>query len=240
MKRIFIIFVSLVLGTTVFGQKGNSGEKKDPVWFNLEAKGGLGTCMLYNGNILGDDHINIYNFKPYGAFNIGLGVHFTKGFAIQFERDWNNFTQKYTYDLPSYPDYEIKFNTTEWGMYLRGTSEGGSFVGIGIKLARLHKVIINGADSAGMFRQDVPFGLFEAGGPLWSTNIFDINLSVRFGFCILDVVDNGNYQPGAYTTYPSYSRTYPATAQLLIGFNWHIGHFATSNCKHRGFVFFTN
>ena len=68
---LFVILSSLWLGS----QAQKKGSKDNPVWFNLEVKGGIGTSLLSNKNISGDKNISAMNFNFYPAYGIGIGAH---------------------------------------------------------------------------------------------------------------------------------------------------------------------
>jgi hypothetical protein len=234
MKYSFLIIGLVLLFNSTQAQKKKS--KDNPTWFNLELKGGGGTSFLFNKNISSDDTIKTGQlFNP--SYGIGLGVHFTKGFAVQIEKCWSNFGQNYTYKN-GFPAQNINLTASEWGLFIRKTGEGSGFVGIGFKASQLSKSSID--STFGYFNKSLSFINFEFGGPLWLTNIFDININMRIGYGLNDIVSNKNYQPGEYKKYDSYKPTSPLLVQLMIGLNWHIGYFATSNCKHKGFLLFTN
>ncbi len=232
MKNTLLIIVCALFWFGVQAQKKNAND--NPTWFNLEVKGGGGISMFGNNNVWGDGDIGSFNFKFNPAYGVGLGIHIVTGLAVQFEKSWSTISQKYTYNN-SLPDRSYDFNSNEWAFFIRNTGEGenGGFIGLGYKASS-----ISGADSMFLFNKKLHFLQVEFGGPLWQNNMFDINLSMRLGYCINDMVSADNYHPGAYTTYPKYSPTHPITAQLLLGLNWHIGYWATSNCKHTGFNFF--
>lgn len=235
MKNICLIIALVLLFASTQAQKKKKS-KDDPLWFNMELKGGGGTSLLLNKNISGDDQIKVgQQFNP--AYGIGLGVHFTKGFAVQIEKCWSNFGQNYTYKN-SLPAQNLSLTASEWGLFIRKTSKGSSFVGLGFKTSHIGKSSID--STLQNFNKNLAFINLEFGGPIWLTNIFDINFNLRFGYGLNDIVSNKNYQPGAYKVYPSYKPTGPVTIQLMVGLNWHIGYWATSNCKHTGFLFFTN
>ena len=236
MKNIVIIVGLLFLFFSSQAQKKKKS-KDDPVWFNLEAKAGVGTGLLINKNISSDDQINQNGFQVYPTYGIGLGVHFPKGFGVQVEKSWMTFGQKYTYKN-SLPDQNLKLSSDEWGFFIRKSSEGDSFIGLGIKAAHLNHTSIDSLDQN--FKKNFAVLNLEFGGPIWLTNIFDINVNLRFGYGLSDIVSNKNYQPGAYKLYSSYKPTSPLIIQIMIGFNWHVGFWANSNCKHTGFLFFTN
>lgn len=229
MKTSISIIIIFALCICAKAQKKKS--KDNPVWFNLEIKGGIGTSLLTNKNISNDKNINTMNFNFYPAYGIGIGAHIKNFLAVQIEKSWSSFGQKYTYknELPS---KTLVFNSNELGLFLRKTSESGGFVGLGFKVASIGK-----SDS---LNKNLNFLHFEIGGPVWQNNMFDINLNIRFGYGLNNMVSAQNYNPGAYTVYTKNATTHPITAQFLVGLNWHIGYWATSNCKHTGFLFFTN
>ncbi|MBI5541090.1 MAG: hypothetical protein HY951_13575 [Bacteroidia bacterium] len=232
MKKAILIIACSLFWFGVQAQKKKS--KDNPTWFNLELKGGGGISLLANSNIWGDDKISYFHFKFQPAYGIGLGSHIVKGLAVQFEKSWSTFGQKFSYNN-NLPDQNYEFKSNEWAFYVRSTgeSDNGGFVGLGYRASS-----ISGTDSISKFRKNLSFIQLEFGGPVWQNNMLDINLNMRIGYCINDMVTAKDYHPGAYTTYPKYTGTHPITAQLLVGLNWHIGYWATSNCKHKGFNFF--
>ncbi len=232
------IALLIICAGFIFGAQAQKKKPKDnPTWFNLEIKGGGGTSLFTNHNISGDKQINMYNFGFYPVFGVGFGSHITNSLAVQIEKNWNTLGQKYTYKN-GLPDKTYKLKTSDLGIFVRGTGDGGGYVGVGFKMSNVSNSSIS--DSTFFFRRKLNFVHFELGGPLWQNNMFDVNLNIRFGYCINDMVNNKLFEPGAYTVYPSHAGTYPLTLQAMIGFNWHIGYFATSNCKHKGFLLFTN
>ena len=150
---LFVILSSLWLGSQA--QKKKS--KDNPVWFNLEVKGGIGTSLLSNKNISGDENINAMNFNFYPAYGIGIGAHIKNYLAVQIEKSWSTFGQKYTYknELPS---KTLVFNSNEIGLFVRKTSETGGFVGLGFKVANISK-----SDSSSLYSKNLDFLHFEIG-----------------------------------------------------------------------------
>lgn len=236
MKNIITILL-IISCITSYAQKKKSklNKKESPTWFYLELKGGGGTSLFSNKNISNDKQIDMYKLGFNPVFGVALGAHIIDGLAFQIEKNWNTISQKYSYKN-NLPDRSYSLKTSDLGFFIRGTRETGSFVGAGFKMSN----ITNATGDSLFFKPKINFLHFELGGPLWQNNMFDINLNLRFGYCITDIVDNKLFQPGAYTVYPSYSPTHPITVQAMIGFSWHIGYFATSNCKHKGFILFTN
>lgn len=235
-----IVFALMFLSISINAQKLT--KKDHPVYFSLEAKGGITTALLTNNNVADDEYINYFNPMVSPSFGIGFGTHFTKDITLQIEKNWTEFKQKYIY-LNNIPEKIYKFKTGDIGFFVRGTGENGGFVGIGFKMAKLAKVSVNDSIVQGdYFAESMNFLHFELGGPVWQNNMFDITINFRVGYCITDISKAENYTPGAYLPYPedSYTGTYPLTVQFFTGFNWNIGYFATSQCKHKGFLFFKN
>lgn len=233
MKTTLAIVILSIICVCANAQKKKKS-KDNPVWFNLEVKGGIGTSLLSNKNISGDKNINAMNFNFYPAYGIGIGAHIKNFLAVQIEKSWSTFGQKYTYKN-ELPTRTLVFNSNEIGLFVRKTSETGGFIGLGFKVANISKSNI---DSISVYSKSLNFLHFEIGGPVWQNNMFDINLNIRFGYGLNNMVSVENYNPGAYTVYTKNATTHPITAQLLVGFNWHVGYWAVSNCKHTGFNFF--
>jgi len=225
-----LIIELFVFSTSIYAQKKK--KKDNPVWFNFELKGGVGTSLLSNKNISGDKNINAMHLNFYPSYGLGIGAHIKSYVAIQIEKSWSTFGQKYTYKN-ELPTTTYKFNSSDIGFYLRKTSESGGYVGLGYKSSNISKT-----DSIKYFNKNLSFLMFEFGGNLWQNNMFDINVGFRFGYGLNNMVNKADYNPGAYTVYSKNAPTHPITGQILIGLNWHIGYWATSNCKHTGFNFF--
>ena len=133
MKKFILIIGILTFCLGIQAQKKKS--KDDPLWFNLEIKGGGGTSLLVNKNISGDDQIKTgQQFNP--AYGIGLGAHITKDFAVQIEKCWSNFGQNYTYKN-GLPTQNLSLTASEWGLFIRKTGKGSGFIGLGFKTKKL-------------------------------------------------------------------------------------------------------
>lgn len=233
-----IISVLLILAVfSAQAQRKKKSKDDQPPWFNLELKGGGGTSFFTNKNISSDDQIKSNNFGFNPVFGVGFGCHIIPQLAVQIEKNWSTLSQKYTYKN-NLPDRTYKLKTGDFAFLIRKTSLTGGYVGLGFKMSSVSD--FTNPDSLNYFNNKFNFLLFDLGGPLYTNNIFDINLNFRFGYGLNDMVNNKDYQPGAYTTYPTYKPTSSVTIQAMLCFNWHIGYFATSQCKNKGFILFTN
>lgn len=239
MKHFFLLLIVL-FSSLIYAQK------KDPIWFNLEPKIGIATTLLLNNNISNDKNIEPINLNTYLVFGAGLGIQFTKKVSTQIEVLKTDYGQSYNYENNVSPKNNVKLNATDLVFIVRGTSEKMAYSGIGIKQSFVSNVT-DGAlgDKTSEFNKHFLSVVLDLGFILYHNNIFDINLNIRLGYALSDAGKNNSntfYQPGQYpaNAYSSYKATNPASAQLTFNFNWHMGYFATSQCKQRkGFVFFS-
>lgn len=218
-------------------------QKKDPIWFNLEPKAGISATMLLNNNISNDKNIKPVPLNTFLVFGAGLGIQFTRKFSTQIELLKTDYGQAFKYSNNVPDNNVVKINATDLVFVFRGTNEGMGYSGLGLKQSYVSNVSdgIMG-DVSGSFNKSFISVILDLGIILYHNNIFDINLNLRFGYAISDAGKNTGYQPGGYpaSAYGSYKPTNPASAQITFNFNWHMGYFATAQCKQKkGFVFFT-
>lgn len=236
----YLLFLLILLNCFVV-----NAQKKDPIWFNLEPKIGIAATWLINNNTYNDQNIKPINMNLSLVFGAGLGIQFTKKFCTQIEVLKASYRQSYNYENSVSPKNNVKINTTDLVFVARGTSEKMSYAGLGFKQSFVSNVAdVAVGNKTADFNKNFTSILLDLGSILFHNNIFDINLNIRLGYALSDAGKNSSipfYQPGRYATavYDSYKATNPASVQITLNFNWHVGYFATAKCKQKkGFVFF--
>ena len=237
MKKITILLALVLVFSTTWAQHRKKSKKKSETesatWFFLSANGGYGTDLYFNDNISNDKNVDIYNFNTSYSFFGKFGVNFPFGVGLAFEMGKVSFSQ--SFDIKqidgSTLNYVSKVDAFEKTILLRHENISGGFIEIGPQF-----VDINSGDYYKKFTNLV----FGFGAPLYSNNSFDINLGARFTYSLTDVMNN-SYPNNATPVTPGYENYKPTailSAQLMLGFNWHIGYFRKAKCDgHVEFIF---
>lgn len=237
MRQIIIIFFFII-------SQYVAGQKKEPIWFNLEPKAGIATTWLLNKNISNDKNIKPVNLNVFPVFGAGLGIQFTPKICTQIDILKSDYGQNFNYENSVSDKNNVRINSTDLAFIVRATSEKMTYAGLGIKQSFVSKVSDGALGDVTERFNNFSSIVLDLGFILYHNNVFDLNLNIRLGYALTDAGKNESplyYQPGQYLTavYDSYKATNPASVQITFNFNWHIGYFATSQCKRKkGLVFF--
>ncbi len=236
-------FLLLFLFLSVF----LNAQKKEVIWYSFEPKVGIASSILLNKNISDDKTIKPEYLNTYPVFGAGLGVYFKKIVCTQIELLSTKYGQSYNYESIESAKNNVRINSTDLVSVARGISDGMGYSGFGIKQSFISKVVDDSlGDKTNKFKKHFLSIVLDLGFILYHNNVFDMNMNLRFGYALSDAgksESNQFYQPGQYSSaiYDSYKPTNPASVQLTLNFNWHVGYFATSQCKQKkGFIFFSN
>ncbi len=239
MKKILLVILVILIVNTVFAQRthhksNNKSTKETPTWFFLDLQGGFGVDEYFNTNINNDQNVEISYVNPTYSYAGKFGVNFSFGVGLAFEMGIANYSQ--SYDIKSLTGGSTFTHTSavsalEKTILLRHSTLG-SYIEAGPQFLSI---------KSGDYYKNFTNIVLGFGGPLVYKNSFDINLGLRLTYSLSDVMNN-NYPDNAGLKYPaiysSYTPTSILSAQLTLGFNWHIGYFSQAKCdKHIEFLF---
>ncbi len=236
-KFIFILFIFIISNNAWSQHRHKSNNKstnETPTWFFLDLQGGYGVDEYFNNNINNDQNVEISYVNPSFSYAGKFGVNFSFGVGLAFEMGIANYSQSYDINngIETFT-HTSSVSALEKTILLRHSSLG-SYIEAGPQFLGIKSGSSNGYNNF----TNIVIGF---GGPLVYKNSFDINLGLRLTYSLSDVMNN--YYPDNaglkyIPLYSPYSPTSIFSAQLTLGFNWHIGYFSQAKCdKHIEFLF---
>lgn len=238
--------LTLTLSSLLFALVLNAQE----IWLETALKGGAGMSFLMNKNILND---NTYRnaLSPMYGFGAKVAVNFGAWHGIALEGLFNTSSQKWDYSLPNVTgdlQNEVKWNSLEMYLLYRYI-RNRTYIEVGpmYSLIRSVEQTDNGVeivDPDPFYENNYLAGVFGFGGYLGGSETFSVGLGIRVHYGFTDLVSEdgraaGYPNPVRQNLYDSEASTHPLVAQLLLEFNFGIGHWAKTSC-HERMKFFRN
>ncbi|MCB0396744.1 MAG: PorT family protein [Flavobacteriales bacterium] len=252
MKKILPILIScfLLINYSIRAQGG----KKGTVWFDLGAKGGVGTTWLMNSNVFNDGYLE-HNFTFGGCAGVKAGFNITNIFEITGDGLYSFFNQNYSgNDTSLNVSWNTKVNMKAWDIpVLLRLNLSGAYIEMGPQFSIISGVSeshsgnfigVERGDVTNAFNHSYMSGVFGFGR--WvGTGIdnFNMALGLRFMYGFGDILsdsggkDNNVHFPDNDPTFPvvydSYAPTNPFSAQFMIEFNWDLAYLINRTVCHR-------
>ncbi len=220
------------------------------IWLETALKGGAGMSFLMNKNILNDNSYRQVLSPMYG-FGGKVAVNFGAWHGIALEGLFNSSSQKWDYTLPNVTgdlQNEVKWNSVELYLLYRYI-RSRTYIEVGPMFSMIRSV--EQTDNEVQLQNPDPFyednylaAVFGFGGYLGGSETFSVGLGLRVHYGFQDLVSaegraSGFPNPVRESVYSSEASTNPLVAQLLVEFNFGIGHWAKTSC-HERMKFFRN
>ncbi len=214
------------------------------IWLEAGLKGGYGVSFLYNTNIVNDD---TYDYKITTAYSAGgkLAVNFGPFHGLTLEALYSQAGQDFEYSLSGSPlqqQNEISWkaiNSYLLYRYIRNRV----YLETGPMYAFMRSVAQkdNGVEleePAAFYEKNYLAGVFGFGGYIAGSETFSVGLGLRLHYGLTDFVNEagqaaGFPNPVRETVYESTAPTHPVYGQVLVEFNFGIGHWAKTSCSKR-------
>ncbi|MCF8244517.1 MAG: hypothetical protein K9J37_07360 [Saprospiraceae bacterium] len=232
MKKYLLPFFALLLFNQLNAQK--------EFWFELGAKGSVGLSFLTNKNIIDDDKYT-YKLTMMNSFGGKFAANFGHTHSIVVEGMFANLGQDFDYRLvsggPEATD-EIDFKSLNLGLLYRVNMQR-NFIELGPVYSKVNSVKHTSESDATKFYEDNYLsGVLGFGAYLTGAETFSLGMGLRFHYTFADLV-NDNGQKTGYPTpsrvppYPDEATSHFAYAELMLEFNFGVGHFAKTSCSDR-------
>jgi hypothetical protein len=237
MKKIGLLSL-LFLGLNGFGQ----------VWFDLGAKGGIGSGFLMNSTLNSDAR-----FGQAAGFNYffggKVGVHFSDFIGITCDVDYGNYS--YGFNQSEVPGldpaliykYRLGFSSINVLPAVRFTKEA-SYLELGPQFSFTNNQLIE--DEAygsvtlyapDLLKRNLTGIVFGFGGHMIGNEVISLMMGLRFNYVFSNIIAE-TYEDGSfpYNNYPdvvSPGKTSPLNAQLVMEINYSLGYFVKASCGRR-------
>lgn len=214
------------------------------IWLETGLKGGAGASFLFNQNIA-DDNDYTYKFTPMYGFGAKFAVNFGPFHGISLEGLYNQAGQDFDYRLTGVQgDLENQIQWKSLDAYLlyryitkRVYLEAGPMYSFVQSVEQTD----NNAEIANpenFYEKNYLAGVFGFGGYVAGSNTFSVGLGIRLHYGFTDFVSSqgqllGYPNPSRDSAYDSVEKTHPVFGQVLLEFNFGLGHFARTSCSER-------
>lgn len=235
MKKSGVLLLAIAFFTNLQAQE---------FWIETGLKGGYGLSFLYNQNIVDDD---TYEYQLSTGYNFGarLSMNFGPFHCIDVEGLLGAYSQDFEFSLPT-SESKLK-NNIEWKTldtyllyrYIRNRS----YVEVGpmLSFSRSVEQAADGGDfqpATDYYSNQYLSGVFGFGGFIAGTETFSVGLGLRFHYGLTDFVNDegktlGYPNPFHQGAYSSDKTTRPAFAEVMVEFNFGLGHWAKTSCGQR-------
>ena len=234
MKKHYFTLSSLLLCFTLGAQE---------IWLETGIKGGAGTSFVLNKNILDDKAYN-YQFTPMYGFGAKMSLNFGPFHGIALEGMYNQSGQNLEYKQPvTNITYNNEINWKSIDAYLLYRYiRNRAYLEIGPMYSILQSVeqLDSGTKlkNPETYYQNYFAGAVGFGGYLAGSNTFTLGLGIRLHYGITNFVsdsgtDLGFPNPGHSLFYDKIEPTHVAFGQVILEFNFGIGHWAKTSCSKR-------
>lgn len=220
------------------------------IWLETALKGGAGLSFLMNKNILNDNSYR-QTLSPMYGYGAKVAVNFGAWHGIALEGLLSSCSQKWEYSLLNNTgdlQNEVKWKSLELYLLYRYI-RNRTYLEVGPMYSMIRSVeqTDNGLqiEDTDLFYEDKYLaGVFGFGGYLGGSETFSVGLGLRLHYGFTDIVSDegraaGFPNPLKNTVYASEATTHPLVAQLLLEFNFGLGHWAKTAC-HERMKFFKN
>ena len=233
MKKICFTFLVSVFCLSLQAQE---------IWLEASLKGGVGMSFLTNKNIFDDNNYDYLLTSMY-AFGGKFAVNFGANHGLLVEALYGQAGQDFEYQPAGIgANVENQISWKSWDAYLlyRHTSRS-VYVELGPMYSLVNSVEqtdneinLEAVDNA--YEDSYVAGVFGFGGLVASAETFSVGLGIRLHYGFTDFVsDEGRKAnfPNPTVVYPNEESTNPVGAQVLVEFNFGLGHFAKTGCGQR-------
>ena len=218
------------------------------VWFDLGAKGGLGSGFVMNNTLNQDVRFGLSPGFNY-FFGGKVGVNFGEMVGLTFDVDYGlykyGFTQAEVVGKPSTEvfSYKIGYNAINFSPYFRYTKET-SYLEIGPNFSFTKNAFINDEafqsaqpNAADVIRANLTGLTFGFGGHMVGNEIISLMMGLRFNYTFSslssDTYEETSYPFTNYSDITTPSSTNPLNLQLVMELNYSLGYFVKASCGRR-------
>ncbi len=235
MKRHLLTIAALLFCLSLSAQE---------IWLETGIKGGGGTSFLLNKGIL-DDSDYRYQLTPMYGAGAKVALNFGPFHGIALEGMYSQSGQNFTYQVPA-TNVDLK-NEIQWKsidaylMYRYIRNRAYLEIGPMYSLVQSVEQTDNGTELLNTdryYENNYLAGAVGFGGYLAGSSTFTVGLGIRMFYGITNFVndagtDLGYPNPGHSLTYDNIEPTHPVGAQVILEFNFGIGHWAKTSCSKR-------
>ena len=247
MKNLF--FAAMLLNIFTLSSQAQAPKN----YFTLAVKGGYGSSLLMDKNLIGNADVTP-DFIPSAYFFGGkLGINFTENVGIMFEVLQNTFGQEF--DVNATVPFHRKIDMTALSfpvLFRYTTSNDLRMYEIGIKYASLTGVTqttttdnstvlpADDGDMSANFNSGYLSLVAGIGTAFIKADNFDFNWTLRFDYALGNVLKDNKYpfKDALYTPQNPEEPMNPLSVSLVMEFNYYFGYFSKSGCGRVQFLFF--
>lgn len=213
------------------------------IWLETGLKGGGGTSFLLNKNILDDNSYRYLVTPTYGG-GAKISLNFGPFHGLALEGMYNQSGQNFEFDTGVAKDLRNEISWKSIDAYLMYRYiRNRAYVEIGPMYSFVRSVEqtfgdIEVSNPGQYYEKNYLAGALGFGGYLAGSNTFTLGLGIRLHYGFTNFVsdagtDLGFPNPGESLAYDSIEPTHPVFAQVLLEFNFGIGHWARTSCSKR-------
>lgn len=249
-KNSLLLIILLSFSLAVSAQRRGYSVIK---WLSLELKGGYGSTVLINSDVLAEKNASMNFFT--GAYNYGarFGITFGDYVGIFVERLSENFKQ--SYDLipgePLAPYTKTQsFKSQDWIFELRYTNDYGFYVEMGPVFSTFKTAEENNSSDYAFtprysylqnFSEKNTGLMFGLGFSLVRGERISVNLGLRGTYMLGDFVSNDNFyvlNDGVFNGTYTGAASNPFSIKMMFGINYFFGFWGDASCGRGRLMFF--
>lgn len=216
------------------------------LWFDMSAKGGIGTGFLINKTLSDDSRLSvnpgINNFYG-GRFGINFGAENSLSLDFTYANNSYSFIQSEIYDVSKTYKYTINYSNFNIASLYRHTNES-QYIEIGPEFSFYKKGSISDeanpttiADVESILNPHLISAIFGVGGYVIGGDNLTLSMGIRFKYTLNNLISidytNTNYPFVNYPDITKNATTNPLSAQVVFELNYSLAQFAKASCGKR-------
>ncbi len=241
MRKLLAVLTGIFIFTSSFSQ----------TWFDLGLKGGAGTSILMNQNILEDMDYN-HRISPAYCFGAKIGFNLSENHEVTFDIMYNEFNQHFLYNTydslnNSSPllKSKLSYHSLSYLLLYRFNKEG-RYSEIGASIESILKCSIQDDNSSNLqitkndFTKSNPAIVAGFGAYLLGSDNFGITTGLRISYGLSDLISESgkNIQLPNFKSYPNYTASHPLSIVFIIEANFDFAYVSKAQCNRRKLIFF--
>lgn len=216
------------------------------LWFDIAAKGGVGTGFLINKTLSNDNRLSVSPGRNHfygGKFGINFGTENSIILDFSYSNYSYSFIQSGIFDLTKTYAYTFNYSTLNFAPLYKHTNEA-QYIEIGPEFAFFKKgTIVDEAHpttttpAENVINPYLMSAVFGLGGYIIGGDNLTLSMGLRFRYTFTNMISsdysNTNYPFVNYPDITASSKTNPLSVQLVFELNYSLAQLARATCGKR-------
>lgn len=234
--RVFLVSFFILILNFSFSQ----------LWFDIGAKGGVGTGFLINKTLSNDNRLSVSPGKNHfygGKFGINFGTESSIILEFSYSNYSYSFVQSGIFDITKTYAYTINYSTLNFAPLYKHTNEA-QYIEIGPEFSFFKKGTITdeaqpttNTPAENAINPLLTGAVFGLGGHIIGGDNLTLSMGLRFRYTFTNLVSSDysstNYPFVNYPDITTSTKTNPLSVQLVFELNYSLAQLARATCGKR-------